>query len=223
MTEDEARAWLLERGWFTGPARERLIRLADLVTAENGRQNLIAASTVSAIWARHIVDSAQLLPLAEAAPADGSWIDLGSGGGFPGLVIACLRDAPITLVETRGLRARFLETCIAELGLTHARVAQQKAEQVRVNAPAAVISARAFAPLDRLFALAHHLSDSETLWLLPKGRNAQLELASAQQEWQAAFHVKQSVTDADSAIIVAASLKRRKKAASRRPSGSRRA
>lgn len=223
MTEEEARAWLSDRGWLTGQVGERLVRLADLVISENDRQNLIAASTIPAIWARHILDSAQLLPLAEATPADGHWVDLGSGGGFPGLVIACLREAPITLVETRALRARFLESCIAELGLAHTRVAQQKAEQVRADVPAAVISARAFAPLGRLFDLAHHLSDPETLWLLPKGRNAQLELASARQEWQAAFHVKQSVTDADSAIIVASSVKRRQKAASRRPSGRRRA
>lgn len=223
MTEEEARDWLGDRGWLSGRAGERLARLVDLVIAENEHQNLIAASTVPAIWARHIVDSAQLLPLAEGAPGDGSWVDLGSGGGFPGLAIACLRDAPITLIETRALRARFLAECVAMLDLPHVRVAQQKAEQVQLGQPAAVISARAFAPLPRLFGLAQHLADPETLWLLPKGRNAQLELASARQEWQAVFHVKHSVTDADSAIIVATSVKRRQKLKSRRPSGSRKA
>lgn len=222
MTEEEARAWLSDRGWLTGKAGERLTRLAALVVAENEHQNLIAASTVATLWARHIVDSAQLLPLADGVPAAGHWIDLGSGGGFPGLVIACLRDAPLTLIETRALRARFLADCVAELDLPHVRVVQQKAEQARPE-PAAVISARAFAPLGRLFDLAHHLAHKETVWLLPKGRNAQLELATARQEWQAVFHVEHSVTDVDSAIIVARSVQRRQKSAARRPTGSRRA
>jgi 16S rRNA (guanine527-N7)-methyltransferase len=223
MTEEEARQWLAGRDWMTGRAGERLARLAEFIIAENDRQNLIAASTIPAIWARHIVDSAQLLPLTNDAPGDGRWVDLGSGGGFPGLVIACLREAPIVLVETRALRARFLADCIAALDLPHASVLQQKAERVRLPAPAAVISARAFAPLDRLLAAADHLADRKSLWLLPKGRNAELELASARQEWQAVFHVKQSVTDADSAIIMATSVERRQKPKSRRPSGSRRA
>jgi 16S rRNA (guanine527-N7)-methyltransferase len=223
MTEEDARQWLADRGWMAGRAGERLTRLTELIVAENGRQNLIAASTIPAIWARHVVDSAQLLALAESAPDNGLWVDLGSGGGFPGLVIACLRDAPIALVEARGLRARFLADCVAALDLPHASVLQQKAEHVQLAASAAVISARAFAPLGRLLGIAGHLADRNSLWLLPKGRNAELELASARQEWQAVFHVKQSVTDADSAIIMATSVERRQKPKSRRPSGSRRA
>lgn len=222
MIEEEARAWLSARGWLAGAAGRRLQRLIELVVAENARQNLIAASTIPQIWARHIVDSAQLLPLAEGRGGD--WYDLGSGGGFPGLVIACLRDAPVILVETRALRARFLGDCVEALGLTNARVVQSKIEHLRVGAPADVISARAFAPLHKLFAMACHCSDGNTLWLLPKGRNAQLELETARQEWQAVFHVEQSVTDPDSAIILASALQRRQsRAGSRRRTGSRKA
>lgn len=210
MTEEDARTWLFDRGWLSGVAAERLERLALLVAAENERQNLIAASTVPNFWGRHIVDSAQLLALAGDHGPDGLWADLGSGGGFPGLVIACLRDAPILLIETRGLRARFLETCLAELGLVHAAVQQAKVERVVLDRPASHISARAFAPLDRTFAVANHLCDENTLWLLPKGRSAYLELETAQREWQAVFHVEQSVTDPDSAIITASDLRRRR-------------
>jgi 16S rRNA (guanine527-N7)-methyltransferase len=217
MTEAEAMAWLAAQGWADGPAGERLHRLAALVVAENDRQNLIAASTVASIWSRHIVDSAQLLVLARdaqgqgaaEAAAAGHWVDLGSGGGFPGLAIACLRDGPVTLVEVRLLRARFLAEAAAALGLYHVSVVQQKAEAVRLDAPAAILSARAFAPLDRLMASAVHLSGRETLWLLPKGQKAQLELVTARKQWQAVFHVEQSVTDPGGAIVMARSVGRR--------------
>lgn len=205
MTEEEAHEWLAARGW--GGRLPLLERLTALVVAENAQQNLIAASTIPHFWARHIVDSAQLLPL--AGDDAGLWADLGSGGGFPGLVIACLRDAPILLVETRGLRARFLERCIGELGLDHASVRQAKVERVVLDSPAAILSARAFASLDSTFAMASHLCDQNTRWVLPKGRSAYLELATAEQQWQAAFHVEQSVTDPDSAIVIASGVRRR--------------
>lgn len=211
MTEAEARAWLAERGWMNGVAGERLEKLAALLIAENERQNLVAASTIPHLWGRHIVDSAQLLTLADdRGVQEGLWVDLGSGGGFPGLVIACLRPDPIALVETRGLRVRFLEQCIAELDLPHAHVKQAKVERVGLDRRAAVISARAFASLESTFDMASHLCDGKTLWLLPKGRSAQLELESATQQWQTAFHVEQSVTDADSAIVVATDVRRRR-------------
>ncbi|MFT3966102.1 MAG: 16S rRNA (guanine(527)-N(7))-methyltransferase RsmG [Sphingobium sp.] len=206
MTEEEARAWLDAQGHGLA-AVERLSRLADLVIDENGRQNLVAASTIPNFWARHIVDSAQLLSLAGEAGRSGLWADLGSGGGFPGLVIACLREQPLVLIETRGLRARFLETCLDRLGLGHATVKQARVEHVTLEGAAAVISARAFAPLERTFDVANHLCDENTLWLLPKGRSAEIELESARRRWQAAFHVEQSVTDAESAILVANGLK----------------
>ncbi|CAN5165466.1 hypothetical protein BH10PSE13_BH10PSE13_00680 [soil metagenome] len=209
MTEDEARAWLAARGWLDGVALERLERIAAMVMEENARQNLVAASTLPHMWSRHIVDSAQLLVLAQARADEGLWVDLGSGGGFPGLVIAALRPAPILMVETRGLRARFLERCIGDLGLAHASVLQSRVERVVLDAPAAILSARAFASLDSTLAIASHLCDQNSVWLLPKGRNAQLELVTAGQQWQAVFHVEQSVTDPESAIITASGVKRR--------------
>ncbi|MET0240366.1 MAG: RsmG family class I SAM-dependent methyltransferase [Sphingobium sp.] len=207
MTEDEALGWLAEYGWQEGRAADRLRRVVDLVVSENERQNLISASTIPQIWGRHIVDSAQLLPL--AGEGDGLWIDLGSGGGFPGLVIACLRDAPLRMVEVRPLRARFLADCVTALGLSHVMVEQAKAERVMLDRPARYLSARAFAALDKTLALASHMADRETCWLLPKGRNAQLELVTAQRQWQGLFHVEHSVTDPDSAIIVASGVARR--------------
>lgn len=206
MTEEQAQEWLQARGWWDGAAGDRLRQLAALVLDEADRQNLISAASREQIWARHIVDSAQLWPLAQGwtdDPNSGQWVDLGTGAGFPGLVIACLRDAPISLVEMRPLRVAFLERAVEALGLTHAAVVGCKVEALALAAPARFISARAYAPLERLLQTAQHLADPNTVWLLPKGRNAEKELAIARRQWQAVFHVEHSLTDADSRIIVA--------------------
>ncbi len=211
MTEAEAQAWLEAHGWWTSPAGDRLRQLAALVLAEADRQNLISAASREAIWSRHIVDSAQLLPMS-APGSEGLWLDLGTGAGFPGLVIACLRDAPMKLIEVRPLRVAFLRHCAEALGLPHVEVISGKVEQARFGEPAAVISARAYAPMDRLLASAHHLADENTIWLLPKGRKSEMELELARRDWQAVFHVEQSLTDPESRIVTIAQLSRRQNA-----------
>ncbi|RJF93716.1 16S rRNA (guanine(527)-N(7))-methyltransferase RsmG [Sphingomonas cavernae] len=209
MTEDEARAWLQSEIGVSRETMERIERFIGFLFDESERQNLIAASTRGHVWARHIVDSAQLLPLAKDAGV-GAWIDLGSGAGFPGLIIAALTERPMMLVESRRKRVEFLKQAVELLGVAaHVSVLGVRVETVPVQ-QAAVISARAFAPLDRLFTLGARFSRSGTLWLLPKGRNAQSELEAARDTWQGVFHVKQSVTDADSSIIVAQGVKRGK-------------
>lgn len=201
MTEDEARAWLTAQFDVPRETWDRLERYVAILLSAMDEQNLIAESTRPHIWARHIVDSAQLLLLARDA-GEGEWVDLGSGAGLPGIVVACLSDRPVLMIETRRKRIDFLNEVIAQLDLRHARVFGGRVESA---APmhAAVISARAYAPLPKLFASALHLSDKNSLWVLPKGRNAQNELEAARPAWQGMFHVEPSVTDADSAIIVA--------------------
>lgn len=208
MTEEDAQAWLNGRGWWQGEAGDRLRSYAALLLDEADRQNLISTASRDQLWARHIVDSAQLLPMAQ--DADGLWVDLGTGAGLPGIVIACLRSTPLLMIEARPLRVAFLQRCIDSLGLTHARVVGDKVERVQLDDPAAVISARAFAPMDRLLGSAAHFTDSSTIWLLPKGRNAQNELEIAQRDWQASFHVEQSITDPESAIVTLTALSSKK-------------
>jgi 16S rRNA (guanine527-N7)-methyltransferase len=186
---------------------ERLVRYAGLLTDENARQNLVSASSIADLWDRHILDSAQLVRFAPSRAA--SWIDIGSGAGLPGLVVACLVDGPVTLVEPRRLRAEFLHSAAESLEL-RVRVVPAKAE--RVDGTFDVISARAVAPLCRLIELSRHLSTGKTTWILPKGRNAESELAEARHAWQGVFHVEQSLTDADSRIIVGTGVKARRKA-----------
>ena len=204
MDEVAAKSWLDDRGWWSGQIGERLRRLADLVLAANREQNLISESTENLIWSRHIVDSAQLLSLESSA--EGLWIDLGSGAGFPGAVIACIIDRPLMMVEMRRGRAEFLQSLVDELELDHVIIARSKVEQLIVQEPAVTVSARAYAPLEKIFASAAHLADETTQWILPKGRKGEIELESVRSHWQAMFHVEHSVTDAESVIIVAQGL-----------------
>jgi 16S rRNA (guanine527-N7)-methyltransferase len=183
---------------------QRLEAYVALLTRENERQNLVSASTLEDVWERHIFDSAQLVRFEPAAGA--SWVDLGSGAGLPGIVIACLVDGPVTLVEPRRLRADFLHKAAESLDLK-VTVRAEKAE--RVGGTFDVITARALAPLPKLLEISHHLSTRKTVWALPKGRSARSELAEAQRAWQGAFHVERSVTDADSFIIVGTGVSRR--------------
>jgi 16S rRNA (guanine527-N7)-methyltransferase len=203
MTEDEARLWLQESANVSRETLGRIERFADILIAENDRQNLIAPASIDHIWARHIVDSAQLV----FAKQRGLWIDIGSGAGLPGLVIAMMRDAPMLLVEPRRKRADFLSATAAALGLKNVTVAQSDIRKVQAHA--AVISARAVAATTVIFDMAAHLSRPETQWVLPKGRNALNELESARDAWQGVFEVKPSVTETGSMIIVATGIARK--------------
>lgn len=176
---------------------EKLEAYVALLKAENERQNLVSAATLVRVWERHILDSAQLVRFEPHSGA--SWIDLGSGAGLPGIVIACLVEGPVTLVEPRRLRADFLHKAAESLQI-EATVVCTKAQCVEGKFE--VITARAVAPLGKLLEISRHLSTRNTVWALPKGRSAQRELAEARRAWQGEFHVERSVTDEGSFIIV---------------------
>lgn len=201
MDEAAAKWWLGDNFDVSRETLERLETLVAMLRDENSRQNLMSAASLSDIWSRHVVDSAQLMRIAKDWP--GRWMDLGSGGGLPGLVLGCLDPLnTIVLVESRRLRFEWLQRAAKALDLAHVTVEPLSVQNVgQYNA--GVITARAFAPLPKLFALAHRFSTEETLWLLPKGRSAAEELASARVAWQCDAYMEPSVTDPDSAIIVA--------------------
>ena len=184
---------------------EKLDAYRRLVEEESGRQNLVSRSTIEDFWSRHVLDSAQLLRF---APVDARWADIGSGAGLPGIVIACLGANSVKLIEPRRLRAEFLERVIETLGL-RAKVHHGKAESA--TGAHDVITARAVASLTKLLDISHHLSTGKTLFLFPKGKSAESELAEAKRSWQAAFHVERSAVDADSLIILAREVRRRKR------------
>ncbi|HEU4697480.1 MAG TPA: 16S rRNA (guanine(527)-N(7))-methyltransferase RsmG [Sphingomicrobium sp.] len=177
---------------------ERLELYAARLRTESARQNLVSAASLHQLWNRHILDSAQLVRFEPHTGA--SWVDIGSGAGLPGVVLACLVDGPLTLVEPRRLRAEFLRSVVEELGLD-ATVESGKVE--RVTGRFDVITGRAVASLSRFLHLCDHLSTGNTVWVLPKGRGAQSELEEARRSWQGVFHVEQSITEADAKIVVA--------------------
>jgi 16S rRNA (guanine527-N7)-methyltransferase len=203
MTESEARAALD----VPRETMERLDRFVALLTEENERQNLVSRASLAHIWTRHVYDSAQL---ARFAPGDAArWLDLGSGAGFPGLVVALLHPARVTLVEARKLRADFLRRAADVLGV--AEKVEILCARVEALAPRAfdVISARAFAPLGGLLAVAAPFSSEKTIWILPKGRNAKSELEAARSSWQGDFRLEPSLTDDEAGIVVARGVSRR--------------
>lgn len=198
-TESQAREYVAKLG--DARAMERLDRLVDLLLVENREQNLISKPSEAQIWLRHMADSAQLLRFVPRETS-GPWLDLGTGAGFPGLVIAALRpELPTVLVESRARRVEWLQRAIDAMQLDNCRVEGKRLEQV-FPFEARIISARAFAPLPKLLRLSAPFSTSSTTYLLPKGRSAAQELAELPARQRKMFHVKQSLTGSDAGIIV---------------------
>ncbi|MEM9145428.1 MAG: 16S rRNA (guanine(527)-N(7))-methyltransferase RsmG [Pseudomonadota bacterium] len=180
---------------------ERLHILVDHLSRWTQKINLIAPGTLEDVWARHIADSAQLWELRpERCP---SWIDLGSGAGFPGLVIAALSAetgvTAVTLVESDSRKAAFLTTAARHMGL-HPKVLCARIETLR-EPPFSVVSARALASLPKLLDLAERLADSTTIFLFPKGRTARTELTDARRGWHIESTEIASRTEADATIL----------------------
>lgn len=204
MDEGAARAWVVRELDVPRETMARLDSFADLLRAECERQNLVSRASLAHVWSRHIADSAQLVRFTPSPRA--SWIDLGTGAGFPGLIAAILHVGPVTLVESRRLRANFLRRAARELGLA-VEVLEARAERLQLP-PFDIVSARAFAPLGRLLQLGTGFSTDKSVWLLPKGRNAAAELAELDPSWQGNFRLEPSVTDAEAKILVASGVRR---------------
>jgi 16S rRNA (guanine527-N7)-methyltransferase len=196
---------MIESALPPGVSREtldRLARLEKLLAKWNPAINLVARSTLSQAWDRHILDSAQLFMLAPE-PAR-HWVDLGSGGGFPGLVIACLAEElrpqlRVTLIESDQRKATFLRQAAADLGLD-VRVLTERIESAAPQA-AAILSARALAALPALLGFATRHLAPKGLALFPKGASWQEEVEHARKEWHFDLSTKPSVTDPQAVIL----------------------
>lgn len=209
LTADRAAALRL-----TPVSRETLARLdvfVDTLLTWNAHTNLIGASTVPHLWTRHIADSLQLLDLAPNARV---WVDLGSGAGFPGLVIACaLADTPgakVHLVESTGKKATFLREA-ARLTqapvVVHAERIERFVEVFRE--PVDVVTARALSSLKSLLDQSISLLKTGALGLFPKGQDVEAELTEATKYWNVKVNLAQSRTDAKGRVVVVHALERR--------------
>lgn len=182
----------------------RFDRYAELLVEWQGRMNLVGPATLPQVWERHFADSAQLLPFAQGT--SGPWLDIGSGAGFPALVVALLGRRDVHLVDSTAKKCRFLETVAAELDLP-VTIHNARIEALPAFA-AGVISARAAAPLDKLFDWGLRFARPGTRWILPKGAAADEELSAARARFvfDAALHP--SITDPRGRLVVATGVRR---------------
>jgi 16S rRNA (guanine527-N7)-methyltransferase len=173
--------------------------------------NLVSPATLDEIWHRHFADSAQLLDL---APQGGkSWLDLGSGGGFPGLVLAILLaerrpDARMTLVESDSRKAAFLGDVARKTGVA-VEIRTERSEKYATQANSQirdVITARALAPLPKLLGLVLPFFSPQTVALFPKGREAEVEVGEAKERFEFDFSLVPSLTDAQARIVIMRNL-----------------
>ena len=173
----------------------------------SSRHNLIARSTIEDRWSRHYRDSAQLFAL--IPPGAQSLADLGSGAGFPGLVLAAMgvpAGLEVSLVESVGKKAAFLQAAIAAMALPNARVIPQRIESTTISPPD-VVTARALAQLDKLVAYAHEIATEKTTLIFPKGQDVEAELTAAAKSWHMNVEKRPSVTSHGSTILVIRNLR----------------
>ncbi len=183
----------------------QLSRYAALLAQWQPRINLVAPATLPDVWHRHIADSAQLYALAPSSAR--TWLDIGSGAGFPGLVIAILSHAiggpRVVLIESDRRKSAFLAEVARQTGIS-VEIHTARIEQIATQAMLGkvdVVSARALAPLVRLIPLSLPFFGDETLGLFPKGRDVESELADARASWDFDVELTPSLTDADARIV----------------------
>lgn len=189
---------------------DRLIAFEELFRKWSKAINLASPSTLNELWTRHILDSAQLFPLASDAR---HWLDIGSGGGFPGIVTACfLAEQPggaIDLIESAGKKSAFLRTASGHLYVpAHVHSARIEAMWQKIETPQ-VVTARALASLNDLFGLAEPWLTNGAMALFQKGRDYQREIDESRVGWDFDLVQHQSAIDQASVILEISNLRRK--------------
>jgi 16S rRNA (guanine527-N7)-methyltransferase len=209
LSDDRAKALKLTP--VSDDTLARLDKFAALLTDWQRRINLIAPSTLPILWTRHIADSLQLLAHAPDAKV---WVDLGTGGGFPGIPLACVLaqtpGAQVHLVESNGKKAAFLREAvrITDVPATvHAVRIEKFGDSFGGKADA--ITARALAPLDLLLEYAEPLIAKRASGLFLKGQDVGVELTEASKRWSVEVEQVPSLTDSGGQILIVKGLKRR--------------
>jgi 16S rRNA (guanine527-N7)-methyltransferase len=198
-----AAAQLRLRELDPGVSRETLARLETMVETLLRWQkaiNLVGRATLDEVWTRHILDSAQLLPLIPAAAKD--LVDLGSGAGFPGLVLAALRpELDVTLIESDARKSAYLGEAARKMGLPKQPKIVVSRIETAPPAGADVVAARALAPLDQLLAWADRHRANPAICLFHKGRDWRAELTEAMKDWEIECTPQPSITNRDAVIL----------------------
>jgi len=190
----------------TGVSRETLARLkacADVLVDWNARHNLVAKSTLPDLWRRHFWDSAQLAPLIPDTAR--TLADLGSGAGFPGLVLAAMRpDLAVTLHDATTKKCAFLQAAADRMGLP-VTIQNARLEDL-ARQPFDVVTARALAPLPQLLSYAQNFVGLNSVCLFLKGQNVGAELTEAHKYWNIKASQAPSQTDPSAAIVIVREL-----------------
>ncbi len=197
----------LDRLGVSRESMERLEILVGVLLAWQARINLIAPSTVEDVWMRHVVDSAQLLPLIHKNTS--AIADLGSGAGFPALVLAAIHPARVHMFEANAKKVAFLHEALRQMKV-EASVHRDRLEAH--SAPNSmplvqVVTARAFAPLPLLLGYAQPFFESGATGLFHKGQDVDAELAEAAKAWEITAQKHSSITDVQSVILEVKELK----------------
>lgn len=195
---------------FSRETLDRLVTYEKLLRQWQKTINLVSPATLNDVWHRHFADSAQIWAY---RPADAeTWLDLGSGAGFPGLVLAILGAQSgatrHTLIESDNRKAAFLREVARTTGVA-VDILCSRIENTETRARVGVsqcVTARALAPLPRLLPLCAPYFSATTLGLFSKGREVEAEIAEARREWEFAADLKPSVTDADGRVLVLSKL-----------------
>jgi 16S rRNA (guanine527-N7)-methyltransferase len=212
LATDRAEAFALTP--VSRETEERLERFVDLLLAWQKTMHLVSPASIPKLWTRHVADSLQLLDL---APDARLWVDLGSGGGFPGLVLACaLADKPgaqgaqVHLVESNNRKAAFLREAVRITGAP-AVVQAMRIEKFVANFAAVpdVVTSRALLPFKSLIDISFTLLSRDALGLFPKGQDVAVELTQATKYWNIDYNLVPSRTDSLARIVVVRGLDRR--------------
>lgn len=180
---------------------------AALLIEWQSRMNLVGPSTLPHMWERHFTDSAQLLPLSGVGR---SWLDVGAGAGFPGLVIALIDPhARLTLVESIAKKCRFLTEAVEKLDLIDRVTIEHRRIETLPRQKFDIITARALAALSQLFSWCLPYAGSGTQWILPKGMRVADELELAERGFVFNHRLVASLTDAEARIVIATGVQRR--------------
>lgn len=208
LAADKARA--LELCPVSRETEVRLQIFVDLLLLWQRKHNLVAASTLPAVWTRHVADSLQLVPLAPEAKV---WVDFGSGGGFPGIPVACAMagrpGAMIHLIESNTKKAAFLREAVRETGVpaaVHCMRAEKFGDSYRESVH--VVTARALATLKLLCDQAFPFIARGALGLFPKGQDVDAELTDAAKYWRLEASTVPSKVSPDGSIVIVRGLER---------------
>ena len=189
---------------------DRLLAMDRVLIDWSSRHNLIARSTIEDRWHRHYLDSAQLEPLIDTGAK--SIVDMGSGAGFPGLIVAAMRpDVKVTLIESTGKKAAFLSAAGEAMDLSNLKVIPARIESVKLPSPPDSITARALARLDKLLGYGAGMQGKNTKYYFLKGQDVEVELTEAAKSWHMEVIRHQSRTSPEATILEIGNLARVRK------------